>query len=98
MVSEKEVLAALGKVIDPEIALSIVEMGLIYSVQIDGKKVHVNMTLTSPTCPMQSRLLAMAEDAVASLVGKENTVIELVMEPRWTPARMTPEARKKVGL
>lgn len=98
MVSEKEVMEKLEKVLDPEIGLNIVEMGLIYGVKISGRKVHVNMTLTSPTCPMQSRLLSMAEEAVASLVGRDNTVIELVMEPRWTPERMTPEARKKVGL
>ena len=98
MVSEKEVTRKLSKVLDPEIGLNIVEMGLVYGIKISGSKVHVNMTLTSPTCPMQARLLSMAEAAVASLVGMENTIIELVWEPRWTPERMTPEARKKTGL
>jgi len=98
MVSEKEIRAALKKVKDPEVPLNIVEMGLIYEINTEGKKVHVKMTLTNPMCPMQSHLLQMAEDAVASVAGKENTVIELAWEPAWTPERMTPEARKKVGL
>lgn len=98
MVSEKEVMSALSEVQDPEIGLNIVEMGLVYEVNIDEKKVHVKMTLTNPMCPFQSKLLKMAEDAVAGLVGKENTVIELVWEPKWTPEKMTPEAREKVGI
>ena len=98
MVSDKEVMGALEKVRDPEIPLNIVEMGLVYSVGVKAGKVHVKMTLTNPMCPMQSHLLSAAEEAVASLVGKENTTIELVWEPAWTPERMTPEARKKVGL
>lgn len=98
MVSEEEVFNALKKVIDPEIGLNIVEMGLIYEVKIEGKKVHVKMTLTNPMCPFQSRLASMAEEAVSSIAGKENALIELVWEPKWTPERMTPEARKKIGL
>ena len=98
MVSDKEVMAALAGVKDPEVPLNIVEMGLIYGIKVSGKKVHVKMSLTNPACPMQSHLLSMAEEAVANLVGKENTTIELVWEPAWTPERMTPEARKKVGL
>ena len=98
MVSEKEVMAALERVRDPEVPLNIVEMGLIYSVEAKGRKVHVKMTLTNPMCPMQSQLLSMAEEAVASLAGRDNTTIELVWEPAWSPEMMSEGARKKVGL
>jgi len=98
MVSEKEVLNALRTVYDPEIALNIVEMGLIYGVELNEKKAHVKMTLTNPMCPMQSFLLSKAEEAVAKIAGKENTIIELVWEPKWSPDKMTPDARKKLKM
>jgi len=98
MLSESEILDALKTVQDPEIALNIVEMGLIYDVKITGKKVHVKMTLTNSSCPFQSHLAESAEQAVAKVAGLENTVIEMVWEPKWTPERMEPEARKKMGL
>ncbi len=98
MPSESEVLDALKTVQDPEIALNIVEMGLIYGVKITGETVHVKMTLTNPSCPFQSHLASMAEQAVAKVVGLENTIIELVWEPKWSPDKMKPETRNKMGL
>jgi len=98
MLSEKKVLDALRKVQDPEIYLNIVEMGLIYDVKITGKKVRVKMTLTNPSCPFQAHLAEAAEKAVAEIAGLDNTVIELAWEPKWSPDKMEPEARNKMGL
>ncbi|MEM0360352.1 MAG: metal-sulfur cluster assembly factor [Candidatus Diapherotrites archaeon] len=98
MVSEKEVLKALESVMDPELGLSIVDLGLIYGIQISGSKVHVKMTLTNPMCPMQSYLVGNTREAIEKIAGKGNAKVELVWEPEWNHNRLSPKARKKLGL
>ena len=98
MVSEKEVWAALKKVIDPEIGISVVDLGLIYNVSVDGSRVNVKMTLTNPYCPMQNYLKQQVHDAAAGLDGVTEASIELVFEPAWGPERISKEAREKLGI
>lgn len=98
MVSEEEVWAALKQVIDPEIGLSIVDIGLIYEVKVEKDGVKVKMTLTNPMCPMQSYLKGEVEKAISKLPEVKKATVELVFEPAWTPERMSAEARKKLGL
>ena len=98
MPTKDEVMNALSKVIDPEISISITDLGLIYNVEVDGGKANVKMTLTTPGCPMASHLRQMAEDAVAGVSGVTEALVELVWDPPWNPGMVSEEARAKLGI
>ena len=87
MLKQNEVLEALRPVTDPEIGLSIVDLGLIYGVILEeeGKSVKVEMTLTSPMCPYGPQIVQAANAAVAQLPGVESASVQLVWVPRWDP-------------
>jgi len=98
MVAEKDVWDALKQVIDPEIGLSIVDLGLVYSVEVKDNEIKVKMTLTNPACPLQSYLKAQVEEGISKIPEVKKVAVELIFEPAWTPERMSPEARKKLGI
>ncbi len=98
MPTKDDVMQALSEVIDPEVRLSITDLGLIYDVDVDGGKAYVKMTLTTPGCPMASSLRQMAEDAVAGVNGVTEAVVELVWDPPWNPGMVSEEARAKLGI
>jgi metal-sulfur cluster biosynthetic enzyme len=101
MITQEEVFEALKPVSDPEMDLSIVDLGLVYGVEIkdEGKTVEIEMTLTSPMCPFGPQLLQAAKDAVAALDGVEKADIKLVWVPRWDPREQaSEEARAYLGL
>ena len=98
MPTQDDILKALSEVIDPEIGLSITDMGLIYDVQVDGGKVNVKMTLTTMGCPMASQLRQMAEEAATRAEGVTQAQVEIVWDPPWNPSMMTQEARAKLGM
>jgi len=98
VLTTEQVWDALKKVLDPEIQVSIVDLGLIYDVQVDGAEVNVKMTLTTPGCPMSRFIAHQAQEAIAALEGVEDPSVELVWDPPWTPDRITPEGRKVLGL
>lgn len=102
-VAEEKVREALKSVVDPELFVNVVDLGLIYNIQIeeqpDGKsKVGIEMTMTSPACPAGPQLLSQSQDAVRRLDGVGEVDVRLVMEPPWTPDRMTEEARDQLGI
>jgi metal-sulfur cluster biosynthetic enzyme len=103
MVTEEMVRAALKNVIDPEIGLDIVNLGLIYRVDVleEGKTVDIDMTLTTPACPAGPQIIDQARKEVHALsdVYKEleNVQINLVWSPFWNPSMMTEEARDELG-
>jgi FeS assembly SUF system protein len=97
MVSEEDVMKALSKCYDPEIGISIVDLGLVYDVKVDDGKVHVKMTLTTPGCPMHSFMVQDAKEKVKSLKGVKEVKVDLVWDPPWTPERMSKKAKKKLG-
>jgi len=88
---------ALRQVNDPELGINLVDLGLIYGVEIEGDKVQVDMTLTTPGCPMHSFIARQAWHAVNNLPGVTDTMVRIVWEPRWTPDRLSPAARAKLG-
>jgi FeS assembly SUF system protein len=98
MVTKEQVIEALKEVYDPEMPVSVVDLGFIYEVVVEDSKVTVRMTLSSPGCPMVSLITHMVREKIASLKGVENVEIELVFEPRWTPEMMSDSAKKKLGL
>lgn len=98
MVTEAEVRKALRKVKDPELNLDLVVLGLIYAVKIDGGRVDVTMSLTSPMCPVAGELLNQAREAVETVPGVEHAEVELTFSPPWTADRINPTIRAALGL
>jgi metal-sulfur cluster biosynthetic enzyme len=98
MITEEDARAALRRVKDPELNLNIVDLGLVYNVEVsEGKDVHVEMTLTSPGCPSGPEIMSDAQRAVESLEGAGTVDIELVWTPYWTPDRIDPRLRAFLG-
>lgn len=96
--TEESVRQALRSVKDPELNLNIVDIGLVYDIQVDGGSVLVQMTLTSPGCPAGPEILGDAEQTIKAMTGVEDVKIELVWEPYWTPERIDPRVRAFLGL
>jgi metal-sulfur cluster biosynthetic enzyme len=96
--SEDEVREALRGVDDPEVGMNVVDLGLVYGIDIAIEGVHVALTMTTPACPMGGMIADDARRAVGALLpdGVPLTV-DLVWEPPWTPARMSPFARQAFG-
>lgn len=101
-ITEDQAREALKQVIDPELFVNIVDLGLIYTVGIkenEGKcDLMVEMTMTSPACPAAPQLLAQSKSALDGLEGAGQVEIKLVMDPPWTPDRMTDDARDQLGI
>jgi metal-sulfur cluster biosynthetic enzyme len=95
---ETDMIEALKEVIDPELMINIIDLGLVYSITLDEKQVHVDMTLTSPACPAGPQIVQQSKMALERLGGIEKANIRLVMSPPWSPARMTDEARDILGI
>ncbi len=92
------VLQALHRVVDPEVAMSIVDVGLIYGVTATPERLHVVMTMTSAACPVAGVILEDIEfELEQSLPEGFTAVPELVWEPPWTPERMTARGRRSMG-
>ena len=97
-VSEDQVRAVLRKVKDPDLNLNIVDLGLVYGVRVDGPKVNVDLTLTSPGCPSGPEIMGSAEQAIRALPGVGDVQMNLVWAPFWTPDRIEPRVRAYLGL
>ena len=98
MPTEAEVRKALRTVKDPELNLDLVVLGLIYEVEIDGGRVDVTMSLTSPACPVAGEIVNRAREAVEGVEGVEEANVELTFSPLWTPERIPPMIRSALGL
>ena len=88
----------LKKVIDPELFVNIVDLGLVYGVRVDGTKVSIDMSLTSPGCPSGPEIMTGAEEAVRGLPGVDDVQVNLVWTPFWTPERIEPRIRAYLGI
>jgi len=96
---EERVLEALKTVQDPEIPVNLVELGLIYELEVSrGGAVYVEMTLTSPACPVAGALPGEVETAIRGVAGVTDVRVKLVFTPPWTQDRMSEEARLDLGL
>lgn len=95
---ELTMLNALKQVVDPELFVNIVDLGLVYGIQEDEHKVLVDMTLTSPACPAGPQIISQAKAALEAIPGVKEATIKLVMSPPWSPDRMTDEARDQLGI
>jgi metal-sulfur cluster biosynthetic enzyme len=93
----EEIQEALSNVIDPELGLDFVELGLIYGVEVDGGDVHVTFTLTSPACPIGPQVSEQIEEFVGELDDVESVASTMVFSPPWTPDRMSEDAKFALG-
>ena len=97
--NEEGVRQALRRVKDPELNLSIIDLGLVYDVEVDSDgEVDIRMTLTSQGCPSGPEIMGDADREVRSLPGVADVNVELVWEPFWTPERIDPRVRSFLGL
>lgn len=83
---------------DPEIPLNIVDLGLIYKVELDEGKVQVEMTLTAQGCPSHTEISRDVKMALLNVPGVTDVDVRVVWDPPWGPQRITPEGRKKLGI
>ncbi len=90
--------SALRQVKDPELDMNIIDLGLVYDIEVDGGAVQVKMTLTSPGCPAGPMITNDAYRVLRGLEGVTDVDIEIVWEPYWTPDRMDPKVRALMGL
>jgi metal-sulfur cluster biosynthetic enzyme len=88
VVTDAQVMESLARVIDPELGMSIVELGLVYGVRIDGGRVAVTMTLTAPGCPLHTVMTDWARAAVGAIPGVERVDVALTFDPPWSPDRI----------
>ncbi len=98
MVTKDEVYEALQGCYDPEIPVNIVDLGLIYDVEINEDKVNVKMTLTAPGCGMGPMIAADAQSKILQLPGVSEANVDLVWDPPWDPSRISEEAKGKLGI
>lgn len=97
MVTESQVMIALKTVIDPEIGINIVDLGLVYDIIIEEAMITVTMTLTTPGCPMHSSITGWAENQVKAIEPGYEVFVNLVWDPQWTPDKMSDEAKQILG-
>lgn len=88
----------LRQVYDPEIPVNILDLGLVYDVQVDGEVCNVTMTLTSQSCPEAKTIPDVVRRRCNTVPGITSTQVEIVWEPPWTPQRISPEGRKILGI
>ncbi|HDD46497.1 MAG TPA: DUF59 domain-containing protein [Candidatus Aenigmarchaeota archaeon] len=95
MVKREDVLKVLEGVVDPEIGINIVDLGLIYGVEVKQDEIKVRMTLTTPACPLANNFVREVEERLREAF-KTNVNVELVFDPPWTPERMSKKVRDMV--
>lgn len=96
--SSKKFWELLNNVIDPELGIGIVDLGLIYDVKITNGHAIVTMTLTSMGCPVGPSIIHQVEEEMEQVAGVEEVTVKLVWEPAWTPDKMNPDVRAMLNL
>ena len=98
MASKEEVIEVLKKINDPEIQLDIWSLGLVYNVEVDGSKIKILMTFTSPMCPYGPALLDDVRRQISAIDGVGEVDVDITFNPVWSPEKMTEEARMALGI
>jgi metal-sulfur cluster biosynthetic enzyme len=95
--AEDDIVEALENVIDPELGLDFVSLGLVYAVEIEGADVHVTFTLTSPGCPIGPQVSEQMKEFVSEVEGVERVFPKMTFSPPWSPDRMSDDAKFALG-
>ena len=98
MADQDAILNALRSVKDPELNINVVDLGLVYTIQIQDDQVDVEMTLTTPACPAGPEILRNAQGALEGIEGVARANVKLVMSPPWSPDKMSDDARDELGI
>ena len=98
MPDQETIYAALKHIYDPEVGINIVDMGLIYDLEMAENKVDLTMTLTSPACPAGPQILAQIDTQLKTLEGVDDVDIKVVWTPPWSPDMLSEEARDQLGI
>ena len=98
LANKEEIMDALKGVFDPEIPVNIVDLGLVYGVELNTGIAKITMTLTSPGCPLIETLEKEITDLVSSIPGVNDVKINLVWDPPWSPAKMSEAAKAELGM
>jgi metal-sulfur cluster biosynthetic enzyme len=93
----EDVMEALENVIDPELGLDFVSLGLVYDVEIEGSEVNITFTLTSPGCPIGPQVTEQMKEFVSEVDGVEKVFPKMVFSPPWSPERMSEDAKFALG-
>lgn len=97
MVTEEEVREQLKELMDPELDVNVVDLGLIYDIEVIDDRIEILMTLTTPACPMAGVFDEMVRQEVAHFKGINEVEVEITFDPKWTPEKMSEEARDELG-
>ena len=97
MATVEDVTEALSNVIDPELGLDFVELGLVYEVEVDGGRVDITFTLTTPACPIGPQVSEQMQEFVGELDGVDEVVPHTVFSPAWSPEKMSEDAKFALG-
>jgi metal-sulfur cluster biosynthetic enzyme len=96
--TEADVREALREVIDPELGINVVDLGLVYGVQVEEHSARITMTMTSPACPLRDYIQDLVESTVSARVpDAQRVIVEIVTDPPWTEDLMTDAARRQLG-
>lgn len=98
-ITKEMILEKLKEVIDPEIGIDVVNLGLVYELKINpDNTVYVKMTMTTPGCPLTLWLLQAVEQKILEIPGVKDVEVELTFDPPWTPDRISEEVKKRLGM
>lgn len=97
MIGESEIYDALHRVLDPEVGINVVDLGLVYGVALDGDDVRVDLTMTTPACPLGDTLVRETQTALRDAGVSGHVDVNIVWDPPWTPERLSPAARDQLG-
>ena len=97
MLTDTHVREALRQIVDPELGVNIVDLGLVYRIEIEGARVRVVMTMTTPGCPLGQYFKDVVDSTITEVSGVQNVETVLVWEPPWNPEMMSDTARQQLG-
>ena len=96
-ITTDRVTSSLESVIDPELGISVVDLGLIYDIQIEPGKISIDMTLTTPGCPLAAMIASEVEERLRQTFEGTQIEVNLVWDPPWTPDRLSKSAKRQLG-
>jgi len=96
-ITSDQVRATLESVIDPELGINVVDLGLIYDISIEPGKISIDMTLTTPGCPLAAMIASQVEEVLRQRFEGTEIDVNLVWDPPWTPERLSDEAKRQLG-
>ena len=97
-IAREQIIAALRTVLDPEVGINVIDLGLVYGMDVKDQNVRLEMTMTSPACPLSSYLQESAERAIRARLPEPLSVeITLVWQPAWDPSMMSQDAKRQLG-